>query len=274
MASEVEKTDVEEVGKAMDEKSYKEVMETAKPRVAEAVMRLREKQPPLRGNGLFKHPPDWTEDEMNYIIDCLKANVPIHVIAKFVHCESHMLSRLISNTPELRRLKEEQRANMLANAVFQADKLVQQGNGPMIMYIIDKLGGLEWNGGGEGSGGGGGGDRIVMGVIPDEEVKKAEESVKEIQEKNGGAVITDPMAMAMMQETVKEEVAKAVEAAKPEAIEADAVSQPPYAQNGGESVVDVMNQASFDQYGSVMGGGFNQQTDDPWASGSDSPFFQ
>ena len=258
--------------KAIDEDTYKQVIETAKPRVAEAVRRLRDRQPAIRGNGLFRHPSDWTEDEMNYIIDSLKANVPLHVIAKLVHCESHTLSSLIAKTPELKRLKEEQKANMLANAVFQADRLVQQGNAAMIMYVIDKLGGAEWNGGGDGDGGEGGSSRIVMGEIPDSEVKAAEEKVQAAQKSNGGAVVTDPMAMAMMQETVKEEVAKAVEAATPETVEAEVVSEPPYAR--GESVVDAANEGMFNQYGNMGQTGYGGQTDDPWASGGDSMFFQ
>lgn len=254
-----------------DEAEYQKVLEAAKPRVKEAVERLRVSRPPLRANGLFVHPSDWTDQEIAYIIDSLKANVPIHVIAKMVRCERHVLSRLINNNPELRRLKEEQRENMLGNAIFQADRLVQQGNAAMIMYVIDKLGGAEWSGmkGGEG---GDGDSRIVMGVIPDDEVQKAEELVKDAQEKNGGSVITDPRAMAMMQETVKEEVEKAVAAAKPEAIDAEnvEVSPPPYGADGG--VVQNATQGAYDQYGNM--GGYQQQDADPWSSGGDSMFFQ
>lgn len=255
----------------IEDEEMRKIIETAKPRVAEAVMELKDRRPPLRGNGIFRHPTDWEENEINYIVDSLKANVPIHVIAKLVRCERHTLSKLINTMPELKQLAEEKYDNMVANAEFQADRLVQQGNAPMIMYVLDRLGGAKWNGGGaEGEGGGSGGsDRIVMGVIPDEEVKAAEALVKQKQDENGGAVITDPMAMAMVQETVKEEVAKAVEEAKPEVIEVGKdveVSDPPY---GGVS--DGINGDFGGMYGQPQMG---MPTDDPWASGGDSMFAQ
>ena len=247
-----------------------------KDRVAEAVRRMRPRAPLNQAAGLFKHPSTFTEDEINFTVDCLKQNIPVYTIANMLQCERHTLSKVINSIPELKSLKDAKYENMIDEAEYQIDRLNKAGNASTLIFTLQTMGWKRgWGGQGSQSDGGGGGrgeaDRIVMGVIPDEEVKRAEESVKEIQEKNGGAVITDPMAMAMMHETVKEEVAKAVEAAKPEAIEADAVSEPPY--RNGESIIELDNQNSFQQY-SQMGGYGQMAGEDPWASGGDSPFFQ
>lgn len=249
-----------------------------KDRVAEAVRVMRPRAPINKAAGLFKHPSEFTEQEINYIVDCLKMNIPCYTIANMLQCERHTLSRLINSMPELKTLKDEKYENMLDEAEFQLDRLNRAGNPSTIIFTLQTQGRKRgWGGDGmddEEGGRSGGGDRIVMGEISAEEVAEAERKVKEIQEANGGAVITDPLAMAMMQETVKEEVAKAVEAAKPEAIDAESVtvSEPPYA---GDGVVDGQKQAEFDQYANMGGYGQTQMGDaDPWASGGDSMFFQ
>lgn len=247
-----------------------------KDRVAEAVRKMRPRAPINHAMGFFKHPSEFTEEEVNFVVDCLKQNIPAYTIANMLQCERHTLCKLINSMPELRELKEAKYENLLDEAEFQIDRLNKAGNSATIIFTLQSLGWKRgW--GGQGSGGGDGGDgedsRIVMGSIPTEEVEKAEAQVREIQAANGGSVVTDPMAMAMMHETVKDEVEKAVEAAKPEAIEADSVSEPPY---GGqkESIVDIDIQNGVQQYADM--GGYRQQgtEEDPWASGSDSMFFQ
>ena len=42
--------------------------------VAAAVREARRHAPPLRGNGIFQHPVDWTQEEMDFIVDSLKNN--------------------------------------------------------------------------------------------------------------------------------------------------------------------------------------------------------
>lgn len=249
-----------------------------KDRVAEAVRKMRPRAPINQAAGFFKHPSTFEEEEVNYVVDCLKQNIPVYMIANMLQCERHTLYKLINGMPELKELKDAKYENMVDDAEFQLDRLNKAGNASTIIFTLQTMGYKRGWGGqgsqmeGEGQGGRGGGDRIVMGVIPDEEVAKAEETVKEIQAKNGGSVITDPMAMAMMQETVKEEVEKAVEAAKPEAIDEEdvEVSEPPY--GGGESVVGLENQNSVNMYTNM--GGYGGSGNDPWASGGDSMFFQ
>jgi len=240
-----------------------------RPSVAGAVRAMRARMPAVRPNGVFHHPPNWTQEEMDFIVDCLKQHIPLYTIANMVHCERHALGRLVENTPYLKELQTNKYEDMLEELEYQFDKAVKGGNTALIIHGLNTLGrrrGGIWsteeqhrsNGEDEG--------RIVMGLIPEEEVKAAEENVKKVKEEGekemqqGGGV--DPMQMAMVQETVKEEVARQVEAMKPEAIDADAVevSSPPY-----EGEV---------QNGYIGGGAQQLGGEDPWASGADSMFFQ
>jgi hypothetical protein len=269
-----ESPDGEVIEQEVFKKDGREIVQ--KDRVAEAVRRMRPKAPINQAAGLFMHPSTFTEEEINYTVDCLKQNIPIYVIANMLQCERHTLSRLINSIPELKSLKEAKYENMLDEAEFQLDRLNKAGNAATIMFTLERQGWKRgWGGAGVQSGDDGGGgqqSRIVMGVIPDEAVKEAEETVKAKQgSDNPGSAVTDPIAMAMMEQKIKEEVEKKVEESKPVAIEADAVSEPPY--KNGESVVDIDNQNSFQQY-SQMGGYGQGQGDDPWASGGDSMFFQ
>ena len=237
-----------------------------KPRVATAVQGLRERMPNIRPNGVFRHPPDWTQEELDFIADCLKQNVPLYTIANMVHCERSCLSRLIKKTPELAELKENQHENILDEAEYQADRLAKSGNASIVMFILQTLGKKRgWSTTDMESGNKDDDSRIVMGVIPDADVKKANEDIQKIREEtekkmNPGGVMTDPMAMAAIEETVKTEVAEQIKASTPKAIDVGdvKVSEPPYSEGYGD--------------GGYSG---NYEIDsDPWAAGADSMFSQ
>ena len=106
-----------------------------------------------------------------------------------------------------------------------------------------------------------------MGIIPEETVKEAEaeiEKVRETKALNPGGVMTDPMALAAMEQMGKEvqkRIDEAVEAARPKAIDAEAVEvgDAPYAGSSMEFA---------DGFEGAGGGA------DPWAAGADSPFAQ
>ena len=240
-----------------------------RPSVAGAVRAMKARMPALRPNGIFHHPDDWTKEEMDFIVDCLKQHIPLYTIANMVHCERHTLGRLVEKTPFLKELQANKYEDMLEELEYQFDKAVKGGNTALIIHGLNTLGrkrGGIWsteerqeNNGEEES-------RIVMGLIPDEEVKAADAEVKRVKEEGEKemqkGVGVDPMQMAMTQEIVKEEVAKQVEAMKPEAIEAESVevSSPPYEE-------EVPN-------GYIGGGAQQLGGEDPWASGADSMFFQ
>lgn len=246
-----------------------------KPRVASAVRSLRDRMPTIRPNGIFKHPPDWTDEEIAFIADCLKQNIPIYTIAHLVHCERGCLSRLIAKTPELKELKENKYENILDEAEYQADKLAKGGNASIVMFILQTLGKKRgWSTQEMSDGNKDDDSRIIMGEIPVAEVEKAEEHLREIRGESGnpGGLMTDPMALAAVEETVKAEVEKQVKAATPEVIDVEdvKVSKPVYEQSGVYGNED----GGVPMVGEESTGWGGTSADDPWASGSDSMYFQ
>ena len=261
-----------------------EELSRMRPGVASAVRSLRERMPSLRPEGIFQHPADWTQEEIDFIADSLKMNVPLYTIAKMVHCEKHCLSRLIKRTPELLELKNEQHENILDEAEYQADRLAKQGNASIVMYILQTLGRKRgWSQQGDvGEGDGSAPSRIVMGVIPDEEVRAADGVVASKRapgEKDPNAVnnlnlLTDPVAMQAVKDVVSEGVKEEVrKAGLGETIEVAGSSPSPY---GGESVADSADREGYDRYANMGGfgeyGGFSP--DDPFGDGANSMFAQ
>lgn len=250
-----------------------------KPSVANAVRSLRNRMPPVRPNGIFRHPPDWTEEEIAFIADCLKQNIPIYTIANMVHCEKHTLSAMIAKNPDLCRLKLEKFDNMLSEAEYQADRLVKQGNASLVMYVLQTLGRKHgWTTEDAQEGTKDGESRIVMGIIPEEDVQKAEAEISEVRKNDPNpaermsAAMTDPMTLAAVEGMVKDEVDRKMNVVEAKAVE---VSKPPY--DGGESVTDIAEQREFSEYGATGMGPTNPSMGDdpdPWADGANSMFFQ
>lgn len=252
---------------------------TARPSVMGAVQELRSRRPAMRAKGIFKHPPEWTQEEKDFIADALKMNLPIHTIAGMVRCERHTLSSLIEKTPELRQLREEKYDNMLDTAEYQADRLMQAGNASMVMFVLQTMGRKRgWSSEDQPGEEGDAESRIVMGLIPEEEVSKADAVVKETKagDRNAGGVLTDPVALAAVQETVdnavqsriEERVKAAVETALPKPIDVNdvKVSEPSYS--------DMESTAA--EFGPMGFGAMNPAMDagDPWADGGNSMFAQ
>ena len=252
-----------------------------KPSVARAVRSLRDRMPSVRPNGIFRHPSDWTEEEVAFIADCLKQNIPIYTIANMVHCEKHTLSTMIAKNPELNQLKLEKYENLLDEAEYQADRLMKQGNSSLVIYVLQTLGRKRgWTTEDTGNGGKDEGSRIVMGLIPDEDVEKAENTIREVKKNDPNPAermtkaMTDPTTMAAMEGMVKEEVDRRMNV-----VEAEATSKSPLEERraSGESVTDIAEQQDFSQYGATGIGPANADMGadpDPWAEGADSMFFQ
>lgn len=232
-----------------------------RPEAAEAVKRV--KRLPVRPNGIFKHPSTWTEEEDNVIIELLRAKVPLHIIALKVNAERNSLSKHIKNTPELAQLAADMREAVIDNAEYMADRLVTAGNPTMIMFMLERLGKSRGWGAVDVENNDGADNRIVMGVIPEDDVKGADEFIERVapdREKNS-VFVGDPVKMAQIEEKVIAE-AEAENAqreseyssANADAIEAEAVEE------GREEVSsgDVLTEAEslFDMDGDSPFGGF------------------
>lgn len=259
----------------MEERSEKSPIDGTtpmRPSVASAVREMSSRAPMMAANGIFRHPSECTQEEQNFIADCLKKNIPLYVIAGMIHCEKQFLSRYIRNHPDLLALKDEQSDNIVDEAEYQLDRLNRAGNASTIIFTLQTKGrkrgwtteDLPEGGGGEKV------ERIVMGVIPDEAVKDAEDRIEKARSEplpNPGGVMTDPISVAAMEQMKKEvleAVDEAVERSKPKAIEADDI------EVGGPSYSD------DSRYGAMGFGVSNPSMEgaDPWATGADSPFFQ
>lgn len=258
-----------------------EGLSTMKPTVAEAVRGLRDRMPAVRPKGIFRHPSDWTQEEIDFIADCLKQNVPIYTIANMVHCEQHTLSTMIMKNPELNRLKLAKYENLLDEAEYQADRLMKQGNSSLVIYVLQTLGRKRgWTTEDAGGGGKDDGSRIVMGLIPDEEVERAEATIKEVKAADPNhaqkmvETMTDPATMAAVEGMVKEEVDRRMNVVE---AEGSSVSPLDERHQSGESVTDIAEQQDFEQYGATGMGPVNPNMGadpDPWADGANSMFFQ
>ena len=101
-----------------------------------------------------------------------------------------------------------------------------------------------------------------MGVIPQEDVDAAEKRNEEIRKADPGAkpLITDPVALAAIEDTVKSEVERQAEMMKPVAIDAESVDVGAPAYGGEEG-----------DFNGMIG---RADGEDPWAAGAESPFFQ
>lgn len=241
-----------------------------RPSIAGAVRQMNARRPAVKPNGIFKHPETWDQEELDFVADCLKQNIPLYTIANMVHCERHTLSRIVSSRPELKQLMEDKYENLLDEAEYQADRLMKAGNAAIVIHVLNTLGRKRgWAEDSSGSGDDGEG-RIVMGLIPEEDVKRADEETKELQ-KNMTLTKVDPMQMALAEEAVKAEVDRRMNVVEAESAE---VKQQAAERDSGESVVDAAHLKDVDGY--MQTGGMMQPDaePDPWASGADSMFFQ
>ena len=227
---------------------------------------------PYRKGGIFEHPNDWTDEENEVIAAGLRAMLPLWAIGEKVHCERHALAKHIEDHPALRQLRIDCRESFIDAAEYQAYRLIQAGNPTMTMFALERQGKKRGWGQQDEAQGQKEESRIVMGLIPEDEVKGAEETIAglradgtipESEVDAELAAATDPMAAAIAAQAAADSVLGQVEQAEtsqtPPEVEATHVSQPPYAEEG-----DVVPQ-TFDD------GGY----DDPemaFAGGEDSPF--
>ena len=238
-----------------------------RPSIAGAVRQMNARRPAVKPNGIFKHPETWDQEELDFVADCLKQNIPLYTIANMIHCERHTLSRVVNSRPELKQLLDDKYENLLDEAEYQADRLMKAGNSAIVIHVLSTLG--RKRGWVEDAQGGGGGDegRIVMGLIPDNEVQKANEETEKLQ-KNMTLTKIDPMQIALTEEAVKNEVDRRMNVVEAETVETTGGDE------SGESVVEIAERRDMEGYMQTGGAMQPDVEPDPWASGADSMFFQ
>lgn len=91
-------------------------------------------------NGIFKHPPEFTEEEWGIIVQGLKTGLPLYSIASRVHCERHFLARKIAEVEEVAQVALDAREMQLDIAEMQLNKAIMTGSLAAIMYFLDHHG--------------------------------------------------------------------------------------------------------------------------------------
>lgn len=211
---------------------------------------------PYRKNGIFSHPPDWTEEENEVIAAGLRAMLPLWAIGEKVHCERHALARHIEDDPGLRQLKIDCRESFLDTAEYQAYRLIQAGNPTMTMFALERQGKKRGWGQQDEMQGQKEESRIVMGLIPEGEVKEAEATIAGL--KADGTIpegeisaATDPMTAAIEAQAAADSALEHLEkmengtSQQPEEVRAESVSAPPYAEDG-EQMPQTFDDGGYD----------------------------
>lgn len=191
-------------------------------------------------NGIFKHPPDFTEEEWDIIIKGLKSHLPLYAIAMRVHCERHFLSRKIQEMKEVAQVAIDAREGMVDVAETQLMKLAQQGSIAASIYILDHLG--KDRGWGDQSERKETGEdvQIVFGEIPESQLEAADKQIEEAQKKTTPTLAKEladvevPKAPSTQDLAFAEDMMKKIEAAstpKPVEVTPSSVSKPAYENN-------------------------------------------
>ena len=245
--------------------------------VAEAAKRIP--SAPVRLNGIFRHPDDWTEEEDNIIAAGLRAHLPLHVIGAKVNCERHTLSKHIRNHPDLKQLVIDMREDFVDQAEYQLDRMMQSGNPAAVMFVLERLGRERGWGPDAGANNKDEGTHITFGEISESEVKAADSVIDKIRQQNGlggesKVFESDPVKMAEQQEQLAGMGEIPVSELPPESEQpkpVESVTPPPYERletdpNEGvhPTVVDP------EDYPEDIGQGMTG--DDPFPGGEDSPF--
>lgn len=91
-------------------------------------------------NGIFRHPPEFTEEEWDIIIAGLKAHLPLYSIALKVHCERHFLAKKIQENQEVVQVRMDAREGANDEMEYQLFKAARAGSMSAIIYWLDHQG--------------------------------------------------------------------------------------------------------------------------------------
>ena len=188
-------------------------------------------------NGIFRHPPEFTEEEWDIIVQGLRAHLPLNAIAMKVNCERHFLSKKIQENRDVAQLIIDSREGVLDETEFQLYKAARSGSMSAIIYILDHLG--------QGRGYGEQGQdknptedvQITFGEISQADLNEAQKTIAEAQKKVTPTLAAELASMeipkpATAQElAVAEDMVKAIEKANerpPIDITNATASPPPY----------------------------------------------
>ena len=199
-------------------------------------------------NGIFRHPPEFTEEEWDIIIAGLKAHLPLYSIAMKVNCERHFLARKIQENQEVVQVRLDAREGANDEMEYQLFKAARAGSMSAIIYWLDHQG--RDRGWGEQE------ERkektddvqIVFGEISDKDLEEGKRLVAEAQKRTTPTLAAELAELEIPKQAtahdlaIAEDMVKSIEKSsgspseeKVTDIPPQSVSEPPYAANQGMS---------------------------------------
>ena len=200
---------------------------------------------PIAPNGLFKHPPNFTNEEWNIIIDGIQHFLPLYMIARKVNCSRHFLSRKIAEVPEIAQMVVDARQGIVDIAETQLLKYAQQGSVAATIHILDHLGvDRGWGQQGDPNKGQTEDVQITFGEISKADLEEAKHTIEEANKKvtptlaGELAQIEVPKSASAQDLAFAEDMVKSIEkATEPKAtnLPSPVVSPPPYQKSPEEN---------------------------------------
>lgn len=196
-------------------------------------------------NGIFRHPPDFTEEEWEIIIKGLKAHLPLARIAAAVHCERHFLGKKIAEFKEVAQVALDAREGYVDEAQYQVYKIANSGSLAAAIYILDHWGADRgWGNGEQTRNTDAEETRINLGLISPEKLEEAQRRIAEAQKQTTPTLATQMAALeegvipppattqelAMAEDMRRKAEAEIAAQTAPRTAQVGSVGQPPYAQ--------------------------------------------
>lgn len=198
-------------------------------------------------NGLFRHPPEFTEEEWKIIAMGLQACLPLYAIAQKVHCSRHFLSRKIQENPDMVQVLIDSKETRLDIIEYQMFEAARSGSVAAGMYMLDHLGQERGYGNQEDKKESAEEIQINFGEIPEDSIKDAQKIIKEAEKQTTPTLAAElekisvpksvsPQDLAMAEDMVNainKHTDEALKKNQPEIKNVQAnVSPPPYGQQG------------------------------------------
>ena len=214
-------------------------------------------------NGIFRHPPEFTEEEWDIIIAGLKAHLPLSAIAMRVHCERHFLAKKIQENEEVAQLVIDAREGIIDETEHQLYKVAKTGSIAAIIYLLDHLG-KQRGYGDQGAAQIGMDDvNISFGEISQKDIEDGQKQIEEANKITTPTLAAELLAHEIPQPSIAhglavvEEMAKAVDKATqpppPAEMPPENVSPPPYSSS---------SQVNYD----FLDNAFSEGADSPFAN--------
>ena len=176
-------------------------------------------------NGIFRHPPDFTEEEWEIIVKGLKARLPLGRIAQAVNCERHFLGKKIAEVREVAQVALDAKESFVDEAEWQLQKIANAGSLSAVIYILQHWGvDRGWGDGEQAKNPDAEETHINLGLISPEKLEEAQRRIEEAQKQTTPTLATQ---MAALEEGIMPPAATPQELAMAEDLQRQAAMATP-----------------------------------------------